>query len=229
MPPQLLTSVRQQRNRRAAQPTAHSTSQAPSLAGCTSCCPLQPPPNSQLCHSMAFNYSYFFRGHVISPDLLKQALQSECSAGVPVSMHSMLAQLHSWSASIRLSRVPPFQCESICRCTTCRTPHAALAAELPHLAGRGRVLGSGSRVADCAIECNNEGIELATAAAPQVRCGMLPDRSRRTGAGGQGQESCCCHVTIHALLHAPASGSPQNTLTLSIAGCRMWAPTPGLC
>lgn len=57
---------------------------------------------------MAFNYSYFFRGHAISPDLLKQALQSECSAGVPVGMHSMLAQLHSWSASIRLSRVSPF-------------------------------------------------------------------------------------------------------------------------
>ncbi|KAI7846408.1 hypothetical protein COHA_000118 [Chlorella ohadii] len=79
-----------------------------------------PPPNSQLCHSMAFNYSYFFQGHAITPELLKRALQT-------------------------------------------------LAGELPHLAGRGRVLGSGSRVADCAIECNNEGIELATASAPQVR------------------------------------------------------------
>ena len=49
------------------------------------------------------------------------------------------------------------------------TPLAALAEELPHIAGRGRVLGSGSRVADCAIECNNEGIDLATASAPQVR------------------------------------------------------------
>lgn len=41
----------------------------------------QPPPNSQLCHSMAFNYSYFFRGHAITPEVLKRALQSAGGGG----------------------------------------------------------------------------------------------------------------------------------------------------
>lgn len=122
---------------------------------------------------MAFNYSYFFRGHAISPDLLKQALQSECSAGVPVGITTCLPSCTP-GAQVRGCQRPAMFNGSTCRCTTSCKPYAALAAELPHLAGRGRVLGSGSRVADCAIECSNEGIELATAAAPQVRCGVVP-------------------------------------------------------
>lgn len=41
--------------------------------------------------------------------------------------------------------------------------------ELPHLAGRGATLGSGSRLADTVLRCSNAGVELATAAAPAVR------------------------------------------------------------
>lgn len=42
---------------------------------------LQPPPNSQLCRTMAFTYSFFFRGHAINPALLKRALQGLWASG----------------------------------------------------------------------------------------------------------------------------------------------------
>ena len=77
----------------------------------------QPPPNSQLCHAMAFNFSFFFAGRPICADRLKAALQG-------------------------------------------------VLGELPHLAGRGHLLGSGSRQADVVVDCNNAGVELATASAP---------------------------------------------------------------
>ena len=41
--------------------------------------------------------------------------------------------------------------------------------ELPHLAGRATLRGSGSRLADMALRCTNDGVTLATAAAPGVR------------------------------------------------------------
>lgn len=41
--------------------------------------------------------------------------------------------------------------------------------EVPHLAGRGRVLGSGSRFIDSVIDCTNEGVEFATARAHNIR------------------------------------------------------------
>lgn len=41
--------------------------------------------------------------------------------------------------------------------------------ELPHLAGRGATLGSGSRLSDTVMRCSNAGVQLATAAAPGVR------------------------------------------------------------
>ena len=43
--------------------------------------------------------------------------------------------------------------------------------ELPHLAGRGRVLGSGSRLVDSVLACNNAGVEVATASARNIRWG----------------------------------------------------------
>ena len=42
-------------------------------------------------------------------------------------------------------------------------------AEVPHVAGRGRVVGSGSRLIDSVLECNNEGVEFTTASASNVR------------------------------------------------------------
>ena len=42
-------------------------------------------------------------------------------------------------------------------------------AEVPHLAGRARLLGNGSRLIDSVVECNNEGLELTTASAPNIR------------------------------------------------------------
>lgn len=41
--------------------------------------------------------------------------------------------------------------------------------EVPQLSGRGRVLASGSRVADYVLECSNDGVEVATATAPGIR------------------------------------------------------------
>ncbi|EFN51753.1 hypothetical protein CHLNCDRAFT_139681 [Chlorella variabilis] len=41
--------------------------------------------------------------------------------------------------------------------------------ELPHLAGRGRVLGRGNRLIDSVIECTNEGVVVATASARNIR------------------------------------------------------------
>ena len=46
--------------------------------------------------------------------------------------------------------------------------------ELPHLAGRGCVLGSGSRLIDSVIKCSNEGATFTTASAPNIRWPQLP-------------------------------------------------------
>lgn len=87
-------------------------------------CP-QPSPMDQMSQGLAFNFSYFYRGRPLRPDLLRRAL-------------------------------------------------AGLLGELPQLAGRGAVAGAGSRMADARVECGNQGAELATSAAPGIRCGGGP-------------------------------------------------------
>jgi hypothetical protein len=42
-------------------------------------------------------------------------------------------------------------------------------AEVPHLAGRGRILCGGDRLIDSVIECNNDGVEFSTASAQAIR------------------------------------------------------------
>ena len=41
--------------------------------------------------------------------------------------------------------------------------------EVPHAAGRGRLLGYGSRLVDSVVECCNAGAEFVTAEAPNIR------------------------------------------------------------
>ena len=45
--------------------------------------------------------------------------------------------------------------------------------EVPHVAGRGRLLGYGSRLVDSVVECCNAGAEFATAGAPNIRRVLL--------------------------------------------------------
>ncbi len=70
--------------------------------------------------SLAFNFSYFYRGSPMQSELLKQAL-------------------------------------------------VGVLRELPQLAGRGRVLGNGSRMMDSVVDCGNQGAEFAFSAAPEIR------------------------------------------------------------
>jgi hypothetical protein len=46
-------------------------------------------------------------------------------------------------------------------------------AELPHLAGRGRILSGGDRLIDSVIECSNDGVEFSTADAQAIRHACL--------------------------------------------------------
>ena len=91
--------------------------------------------------------------------------------------------------------------------------------ELPHLAGRGRVLGRGNRLIDSVIECTNEGVVVATASARNIRCAAL---ALVALACPWLLSICSCNspLHVHLLCHRLLDVGPHTWATLH-SGCSL--------